>query len=64
MRTNIDLNDKLMKQALSLSGLTTKKAVVEASLKLLVQIENQKKIRKYFGLLQWTGNLKAMRTDA
>jgi Arc/MetJ family transcription regulator len=37
MRTTIDIDDALMRKAMRLSGLTTKKAVVEAALRLLVQ---------------------------
>ncbi|MBW1898079.1 MAG: type II toxin-antitoxin system VapB family antitoxin, partial [Deltaproteobacteria bacterium] len=41
MRTNIVINDELMNQAMALSKLKTKKAVVETGLKLLVQIKKQ-----------------------
>lgn len=37
MRTTIDIDDALMRTAMRLSGLTTKKAVVEAALRLLIQ---------------------------
>lgn len=37
MRTTIDIDDALMRKALRLSGLTTKKEVVEAALRLLIQ---------------------------
>jgi Arc/MetJ family transcription regulator len=51
MRTNIDLDDKLVGEALKLTGLKTKKAVVEEGLKLLVRREGQKKLMDYFGKL-------------
>ncbi|MGD0212727.1 MAG: type II toxin-antitoxin system VapB family antitoxin [Terriglobales bacterium] len=41
MRTTIDIDDALMRKAMRLSGLTTKKAVVEAALRVLVQIRSQ-----------------------
>jgi Arc/MetJ family transcription regulator len=41
MRTTIDLDDALMRKAMRLSGLTTKKAVVEAALRLLIQTHSQ-----------------------
>ncbi len=48
MRTNIIVNDRLMKQAMQLSGLHTKKSVVEESLKLFVQMQKQKKLSAWF----------------
>lgn len=41
MRTTIDIDDALMRKALRLSGLTSKKAVVEAALRLLIQTYSQ-----------------------
>jgi Arc/MetJ family transcription regulator len=41
MRTNIDIDDKLMKQAMKATGTTTKKAAVEASLRKLLEIHAQ-----------------------
>ncbi len=61
MRTNIVVDDRLMKQALQLSGLPTKKAVVEEGLRLLVQLQKQRKLAKWSGKLQWEGDLDAMR---
>ena len=45
MRTNIVIDDKLMSEAMTLSRLKTKKAVVETGLKLLVQIKKQEQIK-------------------
>ncbi len=63
MRTNIVIDDKLMKKALKISGLQTKKAVVEEALKLLINIKNQKALSKLRGKLTWEGDLNRMRTD-
>lgn len=63
MRTNIVIDDKLMKKALEISGLQTKKAVVEEALNLLIHIKNQKNLRKLRGKLQWEGDLNQMRMD-
>lgn len=49
MRTNIEIEDALMEEALSVSGKTTKKDVVEAGLKALVQIHKQTAIRQSRG---------------
>jgi Arc/MetJ family transcription regulator len=61
MRTNIDIDDKLLKQAMKASNTTTKKAAVEAALRQMVQIHAQGAIRKLRGKVRWDGNLEAMR---
>ena len=61
MRTNIVIDDELMKEAMALSQIGTKKAVVETGLKLLVQIKKQEKIKSLRGKLKWDGDLNAMR---
>ncbi|MGB9499381.1 MAG: type II toxin-antitoxin system VapB family antitoxin [Dissulfuribacterales bacterium] len=53
MRTNIVIDDDLMKEAMTLSLLKTKKDVVETSLKLLVQIKKQKRLKNLRGKLKW-----------
>ncbi|MCK9392668.1 MAG: type II toxin-antitoxin system VapB family antitoxin [Syntrophales bacterium] len=63
MRTNVVINDELMESALNLSGLKTKKDVIEEGLKLLVQVKRQKEIKRFRGKLKWSGNLDAMRLD-
>jgi len=61
MRTNIVLDDQLVKEAMALSGLKTKKDVVDAGLHLLVQVKKQAGIQKLRGKIQWEGDLGAMR---
>jgi Arc/MetJ family transcription regulator len=61
MRTNIVIDDKLIKQAMQATGLTTKRAVVEAGLCLLVQIHEQGKIRRLRGKITWEGDLEERR---
>jgi Arc/MetJ family transcription regulator len=39
MRTSIEIDDRLMQEAMRLSGLRTKKAVVDASLRLLAEMD-------------------------
>lgn len=63
MRTNIIIDDDLMKEAMTLSKLETKKAVVESGLNLLIQIKKQEKIKNLRGKLRWDGDLTAMRLD-
>jgi Arc/MetJ family transcription regulator len=52
-----------MNEAIRLSQLKTKKAVVETGLKLLVQIKKQEKIKSLRGKIKWDGNLDTMRSD-
>lgn len=49
MRTNIDIDDTLLDQALELSGLPTKRAVVEEGLRLLIRLRRQGLVRDLFG---------------
>jgi Arc/MetJ family transcription regulator len=63
VRTNIVIDPKLMKEALRLSGAPTKRQVVEDSLRLLIQVKRQERIRKARGTLRWVGDLDAMRRD-
>lgn len=63
MRTNVVIDDQLMKDALKLSGLRTKKAAVEAGLRLLVRFSRQAKVKNFRGKLNWNGDLNKMRTD-
>ena len=61
MRTNIDIDDRLMAAALKAGGLKTKKATVEAGLRLLVQTRAQGRALR--GKLHWEGSLDDMRRD-
>jgi Arc/MetJ family transcription regulator len=61
MRTNIEIDEKLMRQAMVLTGQPTKKAVVEEALRLTVQLKRQAEaLRKLWGI-GWEGNLDEMR---
>ncbi len=61
MRTNIEIDDQLMQQAMRSTGARTKKAVVEAGLRLLVKIHAQTGIRQLRGKVQWQGDLNESR---
>ena len=63
MRTNVVIDDNLMKSAIKASGLKTKKETIEEGLKLLVQLRRQTAVKQLRGRLQWQGDLDAMRTD-
>jgi Arc/MetJ family transcription regulator len=61
VRTNIDIDDRLMAQAMRRSGARTKKAAVEAGLRLLAQTHAQGSIRRLRGKVQWEGELAQSR---
>ena len=63
MRTNIVIDDDLMKEVLKLTGLKTKREAVEQGLKTLLRLKRQEQIRNYRGRLQWEGDLERMRRD-
>lgn len=61
MRTNIDIDDKLMKQAMKATGTVTKRAAVDAALRKVVQLKAQEGIKRLRGKVKWEGDLDAMR---
>jgi Arc/MetJ family transcription regulator len=61
MRTNIDIDDDLMRQAIRLGGAATKKATVETALRLLIQTRSQVGMRRFRGKVKWEGNLEESR---
>lgn len=63
MRTNIEIDDKLMKEILRMTGLKTKREAVDLGLRTLLRLGRQAELRKYRGKLHWEGDLDAMRTD-
>jgi Arc/MetJ family transcription regulator len=63
MRTNIVIDDKLMRDTLRATGLKTKREAVELGLRTLLNLRKQGAIRQLRGKLDWQGDLNAMRTD-
>ena len=61
MRTNIDIDDSLMRRAMKCSRSRTKRAAVEAALQLLVQTRAQATIRRLRGKIRWEGDLRKSR---
>ncbi len=61
MRTNIEIDDKLMKKVMKGSGARTKRAAVEAAMRLFVQLKEQEKVRELRGIGQWEGDLEQSR---
>jgi Arc/MetJ family transcription regulator len=63
MRTNIVIDDKLMKDALRATGAKTKRQAVELGLRTLLRLSRQSEMRKLRGKVDWQGDLEAMRID-
>jgi Arc/MetJ family transcription regulator len=63
MRTNIVIDDQLIAEAMKVTGLPTKKAVVEAGLRLLVQVQAQSGVRRLRGKVNWQGDLDELRSS-
>ncbi len=63
MRTNIVIDDKLMRDTLKATGARTKREVVELGLRTLLRLRQQEEIRRHRGRLDWQGDLEAMRAD-
>ena len=61
MRTNIVIDDELMGAALELTGIRTKREVVETALRLMIDLKRQERLRKYRGRLRWEGDLDESR---
>ena len=62
MRTNVDMDDDLVKKAMNLTRITTKKALINYALEELIKSNTRKGMLKYIDSGVWEGNLKQMRT--
>jgi Arc/MetJ family transcription regulator len=63
MRTNIVIDDKLMAEALKLTGIRTKREAVELGLKTLLKSARQAEVKRLRGKIAWRGDLDSMRID-
>lgn len=61
MRTNIDIDDELLEEAMQLAGTTTKKSTIEVALRSLVERYKVQKVGKLRGTVEWVGDLDEMR---
>ena len=61
MRTNIMLDDKLVERAQKLTGIKTKREVVQEALRTLILLREQTEVRSLRGKLLWEGNLDDLR---
>jgi Arc/MetJ family transcription regulator len=62
-RTNVHIDDALLRKARKLTRLKTKREIVHRALETLVRAESRKGILRYFGEGIWKGDLKAMRRN-
>jgi Arc/MetJ family transcription regulator len=62
-RTNIEINEQLIRKARKLTRLKTKREIVDKALELLVRSETRKGILRYYGSGIWKGDLKASRRN-
>ncbi len=63
MRTNIVIDDKLMREVVKATGSRSKREAVELGLRTLLRLKRQSEIRRLRGTLPWQGDLEAMRSD-
>lgn len=63
-RTNIVIDDELMRDVLEETGLRTKREAVEAGLRTLLRLKRQERARSFRGKLKWEGNLERIRRDS
>lgn len=63
MRTNIEIDDRLMRDAMKAVGATTKKAAVEAAMRLTIQLHRQGEAMQKLWGIGWEGNLDEMRRN-
>ena len=62
-RTNIEIDEDLIRKARKLTRLKTKRQIVDRALELLVRSESRKGILRYYGTGIWKGDLKASRRN-
>jgi len=61
MRTNVELDDVLVKKAMKITQISTKKALINKALEELIKSNNRKEMLEYIDSGIWEGNLKDMR---
>ena len=62
-RTNIVIDDELIRAVLAETGLKTKREAVQAGLETLLRLKRQERARTFRGKLEWEGHLEAMRNQ-
>ena len=62
MRTNIDIDDNLLQEAMKFSGIKSKKNIVNHALEEFIKLQKRQKMKSLFGKVKWEGNLDEMRS--
>jgi Arc/MetJ family transcription regulator len=62
-RTNIEINEELIRKARKLTRLKTKRQIVDKALELFVRSETRKGILRYYGSGVWQGDLRTSRRN-
>ncbi len=64
MRTNIEIDDKLIRETQKITGIKTKREVVAQALETFLRLKRQEKLAKNLrGKVRWEGDLEQMRLD-
>jgi len=63
MRANVDFDADLVAEAMKLTGLATKRAVIEEALRLLIRLKRQEQVRALRGQLHWKSDLDVSRLE-
>ena len=63
MRTNIEIDDELLAEAMAIVGAPTKKATVEEALRRIVIAERRRRAIADSAGMGWEGDLDEMRRD-
>jgi Arc/MetJ family transcription regulator len=63
MRITLDIDDRLMAEALAATGLETEREVIELGLRTLLQVRRQNELRQLRGILNGEGSEKGTRDD-
>jgi len=63
MNSDVFIDEKLINEAIKITGLKTKQEVIELGLKTLIKLKQQEKIKTYRGKLKWEDNLEEIRIN-
>jgi Arc/MetJ family transcription regulator len=61
VRTNIEIDDRLLTEAMKVGGFKTKKAAVEEALRLLARKKAYRDVLALRGKVHWAGKLNELR---
>ena len=62
-RTNIVLDDKLVEECQKLTGIKTRRALIDYALHELLRLARQRRLLELKGSVKWDGDLDAWREE-